>query len=65
MRKHRKSSSVDMLPASKSNYPELSSFTQQSGSATPSLNPFGSGPTSLMRAQKKTENKLNPVDFRV
>lgn len=65
MRKHRKSSSVDMLPASKSNYPELSGFTQQSGSATPSLNPFSLGLTSLMRAQKKTENKPNPVDFRV
>lgn len=54
-----------MLPASKSSHPEFMGFTQQSGSATPTLNPFGLGPTSLMRPQKKNEIKQNQVDPRV
>lgn len=62
VRKHRKSSSVDMLPASKSSHPELAGFNQQFVSTNPAMNLFAKGPISMLRPPKRNDAAWQPID---
>lgn len=61
VRKHRKSSSVDMLPASKSSHPELAGFNQQFVSQMPAMNLFSKGPISMLRPPKRIDVTQEPI----